>query len=142
MAWIGNTPSGGLCCQVPRDLSAQVAQLLNRMPPGTEYDRRDGKRQSIPFVFELSPRPGKGAWKSDERIMVMGKDISDRGISIYHQKPIPFRRGVLEIDLREEGIVHIELDLLWCRFTQLGWYESGGRLLGVTSGLFASSQAG
>ncbi|QDU54211.1 hypothetical protein [Aeoliella mucimassa] len=141
MAWIGNTPTGGLTCQVPRMLGSQVAELLKRLQPKVGRERRSTTRHAIPYIFELSPRdelPPELA----QSFTVVGKDVCDRGIGFFHQKPIPYRHGMLEIELPDEGIVQLEVDLLWCRFTSFGWYESGGRLLGVTSGLSPACKAG
>lgn len=131
MAWIGTADSAVQTCQVPRSLNAEVASLLRRLHPVVEPDRRVQQRTPIPFLFQLSPSPDEPPELLAHSIVVVGKDITSRGISFYHEKPIPYRRGTLSIDLPDECLVELEVDLLWCRFTSLGWYESGGRLMGV-----------
>ncbi|MCO6043154.1 hypothetical protein NG895_04490 [Aeoliella sp. ICT_H6.2] len=141
MAWIGSGSDVPLC-QVPRGLGGEVASLLHRMQPMLHHERRGSTRTSIPYLFELSPQPDEVPELLHQTMVVVGKDVSERGIAFFHQKPIPYRRGVLSIDLPDEGVVQLEVDLLWCRFTSLGWYESGGRLMGVSSGSYPTSQAG
>ncbi|WP_425395939.1 hypothetical protein [Aeoliella sp.] len=141
MAWIGSS-SDVPTCQVPRVLGGEVAKLLQRMQPTIHHDQRADARTPIPYLFELAPQPDEVPDLQYHTMVVVGRDISDRGIGFFHQKPIPYRRAVLSIDLPVEGLVQLEIDLLWCRFTSLGWYESGGRILGVSSGAFPTSQAG
>ena len=130
MAWIGNARSAATVCQVPRSLNAEVATLLRRLNPVLETDRRVQQRTPIPFLFELSPATAEPA-EFTRRSVVVGKDITERGIAFYHDQPLPYRRVLLSIDLPDECLVELEVDLLWCRFTSVGWYESGGRLVGV-----------
>lgn len=141
MAWIGNSTDVPIC-QVPRALGSEVASLLHRMQPTIHRERRGGTRASIPYLFELSPQPDEVPDLLHHTMVVVGKDISERGIGFFHQKPIPYRRAVLSIDLPDEGVVQLEVDLLWCRFTSLGWYESGGRLMGVSNAAYPTSRAG
>ena len=141
MPWIGNSMSSPTCA-VPRALGSEVAGLLHRMQHNVAVERRMTTRSSIPYLFELVPAAGEVPELLAQPMVVIGKDIAARGISFYHQKPIPYRRGVMTIDLGDEGVVRLEIDLLWCRFTSLGWYESGGRLLGVTKTTYPAAQAG
>lgn len=142
MVWIGRSDSGMSACQAPPTISQEVAQLLKRLNPPVHTERRGAGRNPIPYLFELSAVPGEVPAELELDFVVVGKDISERGIGFYHEKPIPYRRGLLAIDLPGDGLVRIEVDLLWCRFTSLGWYESGGRLLGLTSGDWLGSKAG
>jgi hypothetical protein len=142
MAWIGKNDRGTSVCQAPMTLGQEVTSLLERIRPAVEQDRRGAGRTAIPFLFELSPVPGEVPDELAHTLVVVGKDISERGIGFYHERPIPYRRGILTVDLPGDGPVQLEVDLLWCRFTSLGWYESGGRLLGVSSGAFPRSRAG
>lgn len=141
MPWIGNDRSASVC-QAPRTLGQEVTALLRRIRPAVEKDRRGNNRTAIPYLFELAPAPGEVPDELAHRLVVVGKDITERGIGFYHERPIPYRRGVLTIELPGDGPVQLEVDLLWCRFTSLGWYESGGRLLRVSSGGYPQAQAG
>lgn len=142
MTWIGKTEQGTSACKAPLTLGQEVTTLLERIRPAVEQDRRGNRRTAIPFLFELSPFPGEVPEELAHSFVVVGKDVSERGIGFYHERPIPYRRGVLTVDLPCDGPVQLEVDLLWCRFTSLGWYESGGRLLGVSSNSYLRSQAG
>lgn len=142
MAWIGTADSAVLTCQVPRSLNAEVASLLRRLHPVVQPDRRVEQRTPIPFLFELSPSNQEPPELLSHSMVVVGKDITERGIAFYHDQPIPYRRAVLSIDLPDECLVELEVDLLWCRFTSVGWYESGGRLMGVHNLPLAMNEAG
>ncbi len=142
MSWIGKSVVGLAECQPRPTLSQEVASLLQRLQTSVENDRRDKSRTAIPQLFNLAPVPGNVPEELAQEMVVIGKDISDRGIGFYHEKPIPYRRGLLSLDLPGAGPVRLEVDLLWCRFTSQGWYESGGRLLRVVSGDFPVSCAG
>lgn len=142
MAWIGNIDLGATVCLPARSLGQEVTALLNRLRAPQDQDRRGGSRTAIPYLFELAPVPGEVPDELAHAMVVVGKDISERGIGFYHQRPIPYRLGVLTFELPDEGPVHLEVDLVRCRFTSLGWYESGGRLLRVASGAFPTACAG
>ncbi len=142
MTWIGKSGRGGTACKPPLTLGEEVTKLLERIRPAVEHDRRASRRTPIPFLFELSAAPGEVPEELEQTLVVVGKDISERGIGFYHERPIPYRRGILTVDLPCDGPVQLEVDLLWCRFTSLGWYESGGRLLRVSSSSFPESRAG
>lgn len=132
----------GLACQPPHSLGQEVADLIKRMYPPVDQDRRAATRTPIPFLFELAPLSTEVPELLTRKVVVVGKEISERGIGFYHQQPIPYRRGNLSIELPGQETVDLEVDLLWCRFTSLGWYESGGRLVGVSSYETPTARAG
>lgn len=142
MAWIANNDANGLTSQPPRTLGQEVADLLKRMHPSANQDRRAASRTPIPFLFELAPLSTEAPELLACKVVVVGREISDRGIGFYHQQPIPYRRGVLSLDTPAGDTIELEVDLLWCRFTSLGWYESGGRLTGVSSREIPVARAG
>ena len=61
-------------------------------------------------------------WSSWESI------YSEHGMGFYHPKPLPYRRMIASVESGGRWIGFL-VDLKWCRFTQQGWYESGGRYL-------------
>src|SRR5690606_35254030 len=63
--------------------------------------------------------------------VIVGRDISERGLGFYHSQPISFRAGIVVCDLPDGGQTAFEIDITWCRFARHGWYESGRRLLRV-----------
>ena len=60
---------------------------------------------------------------------VVGKDISPRGISFFHERPLPYRRAIVTFEHPDIGHFEMEADIGWCQFTGVGWYVSGGRLV-------------
>lgn len=142
MVWIGKTESGPTACQAAPTFGQEVMLLLSRVRPAVDMDRRRAKRKPLPVLFELSPHPSEVAYDTAEPTVVVGKDISERGIAFYHNRPIPYRRGLLSVELPGDGMVQVEVELLWCRSNRLGWYESGGRLLRVLSGSDSVARAG
>lgn len=112
-------------------LDQRLRSLVEMFQPGIPADRRLYDRIAIPALFRLSPLdPGQNEQIS-ESIVVVGKNLSQRGIGFFHDRPIPYRRALMELDQPELGRWAAEIDVQWCRFTQVGWYESGGRVVRV-----------
>ena len=112
-------------------LRKAVRQFLNSLYPGTPFvERRREPRYPFPHLIQLLPagRDGRPLANHDP-IVVAGKHLSDRGLAFFHQMPLPYRRVIAVLDGREGRKFRVLLDLTWCRFTQLGWYEGGGRIL-------------
>jgi hypothetical protein len=106
---------------------------LNSLYPGTPFvERRREPRYPFPHLIQIAPasRDGKPL-PHHEPMIVCGKHLSDRGLAFFHQTPLPHRRVIASVEGREGRWIHFLLDLTWCRFTQLGWYEGGGRILQV-----------
>src|SRR5262249_20293579 len=74
--------------------------------------------------FEIGGRP-----LTQEATIVVGKNISRRGLCFFHEHPISHRRATIELVQPGLGEFAAEIDVTWCRFTKPGWYESGGRLV-------------
>ena len=72
-----------------------------------------------PFPAKLLAIDEQGNLSESEAVAV--RDIDDRRVSFYHQKPLLYRRALLVVDDRGEGRIRAELDLTWCRFNRLGW---------------------
>jgi hypothetical protein len=102
---------------------------LLRLYPPVERERRHDDRVAIPALFRLTPYDADRQPLDDEASIVVGKNISRRGVSFYHEKPICHRRALIELADPSVSIFVAEVDITWCRFTKLGWYESGGRLI-------------
>jgi hypothetical protein len=110
-------------------LARKVQALLARLHPSVTFERRRDERLAAPVLFQLMPlddnrRPIEGAGMT-----VVGKNISRRGLSFYHDRPLPYRRAVISAQQPESSDFAAEIDVSWCRFTKPGWYESGGRLV-------------
>jgi hypothetical protein len=105
----------------------QVRHLLQRSTGELVFhERRQDRRFPFPALMTLY---SADAPKSAPPLVVVGKDISDRGLGFFHQYPIHFRRAVVVCDGPSGAQVGFLVDISWCRFTRQGWYESGCRLL-------------
>ena len=122
-------------------LRKAVRQFLNSLYPGTPFvERRREPRYPFPHLIQLIPA-GRDAkpLPNHDPVVVAGKHLSDRGLAFFHQSPLPYRRVIAVLDGREGRKFRVLLDLTWCRFTQLGWYEGGGRILQLVEGTEAKA---
>jgi hypothetical protein len=110
-------------------ITIQVEALLTRLYPAVGRERRHDDRIAIPVLFRLTPFDADHQPVAQDSLIVVGKNISRRGVSFYHERPITHRRALIELADPSAGIFVAEIDVTWCRFTKPGWYESGGRLL-------------
>lgn len=110
-------------------LARQVQELVARLRPEVTIERRHDDRVSIPLLFRLTPLDRDREPVHDDAIIVVGKDISRRGLSFFHEHPLTYRRAVVALEHPDFGHFAAEIDVNWCRFTRPGWYESGGRLV-------------
>jgi hypothetical protein len=122
-------------------LTIQIEALLSRLHPSVERERRHDDRVAIPVLFRLTPLDADREPLEQEASIVVGKNISRRGVSFYHEKPITHRRAVIELADPSVGCFVAEVDISWCRFTKPGWYESGGRLIRTAAPIAESSTA-
>jgi hypothetical protein len=123
-------------------LTIQVEALLSRLYPPVEHDRRHDDRVPIAVLFRVMPLDLHREPLEQEASIVVGKNISRRGVSFYHEHPITQRRAMIELVDPSVGSFVAEIDITWCRFTKPGWYESGGRLMRVAGLSTDSSTAG
>lgn len=108
-------------------IGRQVRTLLQRTQAAPAMlERRQNQRHPLPSLLTLYPADD-GACEPPQ--VIVGKDISERGLGFFHQRPIPFRRAIVVCDVPGAGQAAFLIDISWCRFTRQGWYESGGRLL-------------
>ena len=116
------------------DMNDHIHALLVRLLPHPRPDElRQDRRSPYPFLFQLVPVAEDNTTPLQTPITVVGKNVSDRGIGFFHQQPLPFRRTI--VTLGDPGGYSLSLlaELLWCRFTRHGWYDSGGRFLEIIS---------
>lgn len=129
-----NTPTRSLTPLRPRPeemFDSQMRRLLELLQPGINVDRRLYDRVAIPALFKLTPLDTRHGGLAGEAMVVVGKNLAQRGIGFFHDRPIPYRRAVIELDQPELGRWAAEIELQWCRFTKVGWYESGCRVVRV-----------
>ena len=112
-----------------RTLARQIQELVTRLRPEVTVERRHEDRVAVPLLFRLTPLNSDRELVHDDAIIVVGKDISRRGMSFYHEHPLTYRRAIVVLEHPEFGRFAAEVDVNWCRFTRPGWYESGGRLV-------------
>ncbi|MEM1303449.1 MAG: hypothetical protein AAGG46_01045 [Planctomycetota bacterium] len=108
---------------------ATLEAALRRWSPEGDADRRTSSRQAIPLLIRLTPLDGRDGPPSGPAVTVVGKDLSARGVGIYHERRLPHRYCEMQIEGDPFGALVLRVELTWCRFTRLGWYESGGRVL-------------
>ncbi len=109
---------------------ARVWNLLAAMAPqGHRSEKRADARYPYPYLVHLTPVQPCGEMQSGEAVVVVGRHLSERGITFYHPKPLPFRRVIATLETANGARLAFLLNLTWCRFTRHGWYESGGRFL-------------
>lgn len=120
-------------CTLGRDdhlaLARQIQALVARLHPAVTVERRQDDRAATPVLFRLTPLNADHQPIASEAITVVGKNISRRGLSFYHERPLLYRRALISLEHPQSGWFAAEIDLNWCRFTKPGWYESGGRLV-------------
>lgn len=114
-------------------LDSPLERLLCVLAP--EVERRRQARVAAPYLFTLTALADLGHGRTGEEqgppITVVGKDISRNGLGFYHEEPLSDRYVRLKCDDPEVGCMEIDVQLNRCRFTTLGWYESGGRVIAV-----------
>ncbi len=113
------------------NLTRQVQTLVAGLDRPAAAERREHDRVAVPFLLRLTPLDPEGEPLAEEAVTVVGKDISQRGLSFFHERSLPYRRAIIELDHPELGSLSMEVEICWCRFSKLGWYESGGNLMRV-----------
>jgi hypothetical protein len=112
------------------DIRARVHELLLAMyPPGPPMERRVDRRYPYPRLIRLTPVAEDGSTPMGVSLVVVGHNISERGLGFFHQAVIPYRRVIASFDAGDDRWLGLLMDLTWCRFTKLGWYECGGRFV-------------
>ncbi len=115
--------------------------LSGTHPAGAFKERRRDQRFPLARLIRLTPVGPDGAPLA-EAVVVVGKDVSERGLGFYHPQPLAQRRMIASIETRGGAWLEFLIDINWCRFTKHGWYDSGGRLLQVVERGPAAEGAG
>ncbi|MBN1395185.1 MAG: hypothetical protein JW959_09190 [Pirellulales bacterium] len=112
------------------DVKAQVRALLTTLYPRNDLiERRREVRYPYPCLIHMTPVAEDGFTPTGESVVVVGRHLSEHGLGFYHQHPLPHRRMIASLEIGKGRWFGFIIDLNWCRFTEDGWYESGGRLL-------------
>jgi hypothetical protein len=112
------------------DVRIQVWGLLTMLyPQHASMERRRGQRYPFPHLIQLTPVAHDGVTPVGPSVVVAGKHISENGLGFYHPQPLPHRRMIATLDAGHSRQLSFLVDISWCRFTRLHWYESGGQFL-------------
>ena len=129
----------------PGASTLKIRSLLTRLYPHgrIEDERRREPRYPYPYAIELLPGDRDSMSVLGEPLFVIGKHMSEHGLGFYHNEPISHRFVVatfgVGIDMDE---LRMLVELSWCRFTETGFYENGGRLLQEVGQLEANELTG
>jgi hypothetical protein len=119
---------------VDSELRARIHGILAAIyPHAVVIERRQETRYPYAHLLGLTPTDNDGATPSGESIIVVGKSLSEHGLSFYHPEPILHRRMIASLECGHGRWLGVLIDLSWCRFTKLRWYESGGRFIQVVA---------
>ncbi len=116
--------------EMAHDLARYLEQFTARLPASLTSERRTEVRVAIPLLLTVAaanPRDDD----HEALFTAVGKDLSRGGIGFFHREAIPHRRVVLTFEDPRLEQLAVEVELGRCRFSNLGWYESGGRLVKV-----------
>lgn len=111
-------------------LARHLERFLAKLPASVLRDRRDLGRLAIPHLLKITPIDPQGC-QQGEPATAVGKDLSRGGIGLFHHQPLPHRHVLVTFEDPRLERLSVEVELNRCRFSNLGWYESGGRLLRV-----------
>jgi len=120
----------------------QVRELLSGMYPPGAFERRREQRYPLPKLIRLRPISADGATPLGPTVIVSGKHISETGLSFFHPEPLPYRLVAATLEKLDGTHCEFVVDVGWCRFTQMGWYESGGKFIRQIDGPAAPSGGG
>ncbi|GAB4134318.1 hypothetical protein [Thermopirellula anaerolimosa] len=130
-AFVRNADPGWAACLNPADEAVRdgVWQTLSALMPDVHPgERRECVRFNFPYLVRLTMVSEDDGTPRGSPVVVVGRQISEGGLGFYHPKPLAARRMIATFDAGGEP-VSLLMELLWCRSTQQGWYESGGRFV-------------
>lgn len=114
-------------------LRCEIVQAIRYLHADSSLvtDQRRSTRYPYPCAIDLWPV--ENGIPLDQRIVVIGKNISLGGIAFFHHQPIPHRHVVLGLTQESKTWLYLLAEVNWCRFLRDGWYDGGGRFLKPTS---------
>lgn len=130
-AFTRNGDAGWATCLTAADEAVRdgVWQTLSALMPDVHPgERRESVRFNFPYLVRLTRVSEEDGTPRGSPIVVVGRQISEGGLGFYHPKPLAARRMIATFEAGGEA-VSLLMELLWCRSTQQGWYESGGRFV-------------
>ena len=127
------TSMGDALLRGEQAISVAVRSLLGNIPLRIGGERRREHRFPFPYPIRLTPMTTDGTVSPAESVVVLGKHLTEHGVDFYYTEPLPYRRAIASFERGGREMVHIVMDLTWCRFGRHGWYENGGRFLQLLS---------
>ena len=114
----------------------RIAQCVNSAmlavePVRRSVERRREARHPYPYPLHLTPLGADGQALAEETFVVIGKHLAPHGVDFYSPQPLAHRRVIVSLDCGKEGWIVIVVELAWCRFSRHGWYDNGGRFIGI-----------
>jgi hypothetical protein len=116
--------------RVAKSVHAALAAIE---PHGRVLERRRERRAPYPYPIHLTPFDGYGQPDVERTFVVIGKHLAPHGIDFYCAQPVADRRVIASLDCGRNGWIGLVVELAWCRFSRHGWYDNGGRFVGVVS---------
>lgn len=113
------------------DVYAAIHLLLGHQPVRQVAERRREQRYPYPYPVRLTTITSDGAVAPAESVVVLGKHLTEHGLDFYYKQPLAYRRVIATFERNGQDLLHLMMELTWCRFGHHGWYENGGRFLQV-----------
>jgi hypothetical protein len=118
--------------------SAIQSILAGNQQERKTFERRRETRFPYPHPVHITPLDDDDQPRQGETIVVLGKQLSEHGLDFFHRLPIADRRVIASLPSGQNGWIGLRLELTWCRFNRHGWYDNGGRFLGLVDSPLAS----
>jgi hypothetical protein len=115
-------------------LLGQILDFVHDSQNAGSEERRFRDRYAINCKMQLTPIGRDGTSRSDETILIFGKDLSRRGISFSHDRPLAHQQVLISLTLPEAGQFVVQAQITWTRLSPIGLYESGCRLIRKVDG--------
>lgn len=113
-------------------IGGQVRMVLeSRFVVAEQEERREYVRHPFPYLLRIQPVDTESFIPCAKPVVAVGKQLSEKGIDFYYQEPLPFRYVIASLQRGYANWLSFLVDLKWCRFSELGWYENGGRFVKV-----------
>ena len=90
------------------EIRTQVWGLLSTLHAKVSVmERRHETRYPFPYLIHLTPVGEDGATPCGENLVVVGKDVSERGLGFYHPQPLPYRRMIASLEGPRGALVRV-----------------------------------
>ena len=97
------------------------------MPVRPDHERRQEHRYPFPYAMLVKPADEHCHVIGEEPISIIGHHLSEQGFDFFSKEAIPHRYLIVSFPIGENQTAELLLNLNWCRFGHLGWYENGGK---------------